>query len=291
MAKNEEAHAAVWKKFLAASPFIKLIPLCPHHLDFYLYPCMEKPLLKHTRIADLVEQDNEMAQVLFYFGIRFYEYSEHTLEQVCEQRGLKVEQLVRELESPRTNFQEEDVPLFSYPIDLIIEYLKHSHFLFVKHKLPYIGKLVENFKADHIDYNLVEKDLKTLFPLFLEDFIHHIYEEEDTLFRYIKMLERAASGKYHPARLYHQMEKFSLQSCSIEHEAHDDEMAGIRKITKDYYLASDAPLHIKVIYAELVGFEKSLHVHARIENEILFPKAMALENQVKISFFEKSKWN
>jgi regulator of cell morphogenesis and NO signaling len=252
---------------------------------------MAKNTLKHKRIAELVEADNEMAQVLFYFGIRFYEYSEQTLEQVCTQRGLRVEQLVRELESPRTNFQEADVPLFSYPIDLIIEYLKHSHFLFVKHKLPYIGKLVENFKANHIAYHSVEKDLKTLFPLFLEDFIHHIYEEEDTLFRYIKMLERAVKGRYHPARLYHQMEKFSLQSCSIEHEAHDDEMEGIRKITKDYHLEADAPLHIKVIYAELINFEKSLQVHARIENEILFPKAMALENQVKVAFFEKAKWN
>ena len=173
---------------------------------------MDKPLLRHQRIADLVEQDNEMAQVLFYFGIRFYEYSEQTLEQVCEQRGLKVDQLVHELESPRANFQEEDVPLYSYPIDLIIEYLKHSHFLFIKHKLPFIGKLVENFKANHADYNSVEKDLKTLFPLFLEDFIHHIYEEEDTLFKYIKMLEKAYKGKYHPSRLYEQMEKHSLQS-------------------------------------------------------------------------------
>jgi regulator of cell morphogenesis and NO signaling len=252
---------------------------------------MAKVLMKHKRIAELVEADNEMAQVLFYFGIRFYEYAEQTLEQVCAQQGLRVEQLVRELEAPRTNFQEADVPLFSYPIDLIIEYLKHSHFLFVKYKLPYIGKLVENFKADHTNYNAIEKDLKIVFPLFLEDFIHHIYEEEDTLFRYIKMLERAASGKYHQARLYHQMEKHSLQTCAIEHEAHDDEMAGIRKITKDYRLEPDAPLHIKVIYAELIHFEKSLQVHARIENEILFPKAMALENQVKAAFFEKAKLN
>jgi regulator of cell morphogenesis and NO signaling len=157
---------------------------------------MDKQLLRHRRISELVEQDNEMAQVLFYFGIRFYEYAEHTLEQVCKLRGLKVDQLVRELESPRSNFQDEDIPLFSYPIDLIIEYLKHAHFLFVKHQLPYIGKLVENFKAEHPAYLSVEKDLKTLYPLFLEDFIHHIYEEEDTLFKYIKMLERASIGKY-----------------------------------------------------------------------------------------------
>ena len=252
---------------------------------------VEKALLKNRKIADLVEQDTEAAQILFYFGIRFYEHGHQTLEQVCQQRGLQVEQMVRELETPRTNFHEEDVPLFSYSIELIIEYLKHAHFLFVKHKLPYIGKLVENFKADHADYTTIERDLKTLYPLFLEDFIHHIYHEEDTLFKYIQTLQRALAGRYNPSRLYHQMEKLSLQNCAIEHEVHDDEMAGIRKITKDYYLTPDAPLHIKVIYSELLNFEKSLQVHARIENEILFPKAMTLENQVKQVFLEKVKLN
>lgn len=252
---------------------------------------MEKIALKDRRIGELVGQDSIRAQVLFYFGIKFYEYSEQTLEQVCLEKGLRVDQVVRELESPGDNFKEADLPLISYPIDLIIEYLKHAHFLFVKHKLPFIGRLVESFKADHPDYEPVAKDLKILFPLFIEDFIHHIYEEEDTLFKYIKVLERAVKGQYNPARLYYLLEKSSLQRFAMEHEAHDDEMAGIRKITKDYQLEANAPLHVKVIYSELLNFEKSLQVHARIENEILFPKAMALENQVKQLFGEKAKWN
>jgi regulator of cell morphogenesis and NO signaling len=247
--------------------------------------------LKNRRIGELVGQDSIRAHVLFYFGIKFYEYSEHTLEQVCQEKGLRVDQVVRELESPGDNFKEADLPLLSYPLDLIIEYLKHAHFLFVKHKLPFIGRLVESFKADHPDYELVAKDLKILFPLFIEDFIHHIYEEEDTLFKYINVLERALKGQYNPARLYYMLEKSSLQRFALEHEAHDDEMEGIRKITKDYKLEQNAPLHVKVIYAELLNFEKSLQTHARIENEILFPKAMALENKVKQLFAEKAKWN
>jgi regulator of cell morphogenesis and NO signaling len=252
---------------------------------------MDKIALKDRRIGELVGQDSIRAHVLFYFGIKFYEYSEQTLEQVCVQKGLRVDQVVRELESPSENFKEADLPLISYPIDLIIEYLKHAHFLFVKHKLPFIGRLVESFKAEHPDYELVAKDLKILFPLFIEDFIHHIYEEEDTLFKYIKVLERAVKGQYNPARLYYMLEKSSLQRFAMEHEAHDDEMAGIRKITKDYQLQPNAPLHVKVIYSELLNFEKSLQIHARIENEILFPKAMALENNVKQLFAEKAKWN
>ncbi len=252
---------------------------------------MEGEMLKYRRIAELVDQDNLRAHVLYYFGIKFFEFPEHTLEQICQEKGLIVDSVVKELESPGENFKEVDLPLISYPVDLIMEYLKHAHFLFVKHKLPYIGRLVESFKAEHDEYRVIEKDLKILFPLFLEDFIHHIYQEEDTLFKYIKLLEKAEMGQYNPSELYQMMEKHSLQKCAIEHEAHDDEMQGIRMITKDYYLASDAPLHVKVIYSELIGFEKVLQEHARVENEILFPKAMALENEVKKKFFDRSRFN
>ena len=45
------------------------------------------------------------------------------------------------------------------------------------------------------------------------------------------------------------------------------------------------------LYSELAGLEKSLQTHARIENEILFPKAMILENQVKELIQGKVKLN
>ena len=251
---------------------------------------MDKVALQNTRIQELVDKNYVHGYVLFYLGIRFYEYSELTLAQVCERRGLKVEQIIRELESP-THLKEAVLQLISYPVDLIIEYLKHSHFLFIKHKLPYIARLVESFKAQHDDYLQVERDLKMVFPLFVADFIEHIYEEEDTLFHYILALEKASKGKFSPGKLYHLIEKNSVQKFAMEHEAHDDEMEGIRKITRNYQLLERAPLHVKVIYSELKSFETSLITHARIENEILFPKAMGIEAKVKKRFFELSKFN
>lgn len=247
--------------------------------------------LKDTTIANLVEQNTVRAYVLFYFGIRFYEYSGETLAEACAEKGLKVETVIRELETPGEKFQEAELPLISYPLDLIIEYLKHAHFLFVKHRLPFISKLVENFKAHHDAYVSVEKDLKVLFPLFIEDFIHHIYEEEDTLFTYISFLEKAAHSSVNVSELYQIMERNSMSRFFSEHDAHEDEMEGIRRITSDYQLDADAPLHVRVIYSELRQFEKNLQTHARIENEILFPKAMALEQEIKQSIGNKIKLN
>ena len=229
--------------------------------------------------------------MLYYFGIGFYEYSEKTLEEVCRDKGLKMEKVVQELESPTYPRPEENPPLASYSINVIIEYLKHAHFIFVKRKLPYISKLVESFRTDHSSYLSIVKDLKTLFPLFVEDFVRHIYEEEHTLFRYIKILERAEKGKYNPSKLFYMMERHSVQRFATQHEAHDDEMVGIRKITADYSVKSNTPLHIRVIYSELTNFEKSLQIHARVENEILFPKAMTLENGVRQMALERVKFN
>ena len=257
---------------------------------FYIYQLMEKTELKDKRISELVDLNYVHAYVLFYFGIRFYEYSELTLEEVCKKKGLRIDQVVRELESP-THLREADLPLVSYPIDLIIEYLKHSHFLFVKHKLPYIARLVDSFKANHDDYQSVERDLKMVFPLFVEDFIQHIYQEEDTLFSFIQALERASKGQNFTSKLYYMLEKNSVQKFAMEHDVHDDEMEGIRKITNNYTLQSHAPLHVKVLYNELKAFEQSLITHARIENEILFPKAMALENKVRKAFLDRTKLN
>lgn len=251
---------------------------------------MSKVALKNKRISELVDQNYVHAYVLFYFGIHFYEYSTLTLEQVCNQRGLKVDQVTREMETP-SYLREAELPLVSYPIDLIIEYLKHSHFLFIKHKLPYIARLVESFKANHPDFECIERDLKIVFPLFVSDFIEHIYEEEDTLFTYIQALDRAVKGNYSPGKLFYLLENNSVQKFAIGHDVHDDEMVGIRNITRDYFLDGHSPLHIKVLYNELKGFEKSLITHARIENDILFPKAMDLENKVKVSYFERAKYN
>jgi regulator of cell morphogenesis and NO signaling len=252
---------------------------------------MNSGKLLNKKITELVNEDHFVAHVLYSFGIPFYEYPTQTLEQVCNEKGLATKLIEKELEFPNDNFHQASLSLFSYRIDLIIEYLKHAHYLFIKHKLPFVLKLIQNFKTSHADYTQVEKDLKVLFPLFMEDFIHHIYQEEDTLFKYINKLERAKQGRYHASRLYFAMEKYSLQECALEHKGHDDEMIGIRKITKDYFLTPEAPLQVKVIFSELIQFEKDLREHARIENEILFPKAMLLESEVKNAFFEKTIWN
>ncbi|UII33530.1 hemerythrin domain-containing protein [Fulvivirga ulvae] len=246
--------------------------------------------MNNKKIIEIVDDNYVHASVLFYFGIEFYDYSQKTLEQACRERGLNVNAVIQKLESVY-HCVEENLSLREYPVELIIEYLKHTHYIFIKQKLPYIARIIDNFHAGHPDYDFIEKDLKFVFPLFVEDFIHHIYQEEDTLFSYISALYKFTKNNCNISQVFYLMEKHSLQRYAVEHSEHDDEMKGIRRITNDYAYDKQTPLHVRIIYEELKDLERSLVTHAKIENDILFPKALMLEKEVKARFRETIRFN
>ena len=247
--------------------------------------------INHKKITDLVSENYHFAAVLHYFGIEFYQYQEETLTQVCKSKGLSTKKVVAELESAVNQPKDDPLSLIAYPIELVVAYLKHAHHLFIKRRLPFISDLIAHLPDNHKGYRQVVKDLKFVFPLFVEDFIHHIYKEEDELFSYIKLLDHARAGSHHIGMLYYKMEKHSINQQALDHDLHDDEMSGIRNITRGYNTEAPASLSLMVTYSELKIFEYELITHARIENEILFPKALALEKEVKNTLQHKVKLN
>ena len=229
------------------------------------------------KIGDIVNENYVHGAVLYYFGITFYDYYEKSLEEACAERGLDSSVVISRLESINQKDGISSDVLQKYPVELIIEYLKHTHHIFVKERLPYLATLIEDLPG----LTAPEHDLKFVFPLFVEDFIHHIYQEEDTLFDYVHQLQRFKSGKVKSGKMYFAMERNALQSFAMEHQEHDDDMHGIRKLTNNYSVPSHASLHLKVVFAELQRLEKELITHADIENDILFPRALMIEQEVR----------
>ncbi len=247
------------------------------------------PINTQRRIAELVDDNYAYAAVLYYFGIRFYDFNQATLAQACRERGLKVEQVIAGLESVYERSLDHPLPLATYPIDLVVAYLKHTHFVFIKKRLPYLSKLIHSLQDSNQDE--VVRDLRFIFPLFVEDLIHHIYQEEDELFSYILTLHQAYREPNLSSQLYYDLEKYAIQDFAVHHSADDDDMEGIRIIVHNYDTRQANSLHLRVVYAELQQFERDLKVHASVENEILFPKALALEKQVKQALREKVSLN
>ena len=242
------------------------------------------------KIEELITENYVYASVLYHFGIKFYDYSDQTLLQICEERGLDANKLIKNLEQVATR-KDQALAWTNYPIDLILEYLRHTHFIFVKRKLPYMATLIDALESEHICEKYMVNDLKLLFPLFVDDFIQHIHEEEDTFFKYISLLLEANQKPNLMGKLLYEMEQNSIQKFALHHHNHDDEMRGIRELTHNYFLPSHSSLHFKVVYEELKALEKELKLHAQIEDEILFVKAMQLETEVLGKFKKFAQLN
>ena len=146
------------------------------------------------KIKDLVAENYVFASVLYYLGIEYYEFEEDSLEKVCQQKGLDCQLVIQELELILVNQEVDNLKLLGLPIDLIVHYLKHAHYLFIKKDLPFLVKLVKHLKSKGKKYLAVQKELQEVFPLFVEDFVHHVYEEEDTLFEHILQLKKLDEG-------------------------------------------------------------------------------------------------
>ena len=111
------------------------------------------------------------------------------------------------------------------------------------------------------------------------------------MFSYVDELKEFEESGKKASQVLYAMKRFSISDFALEHEVHEHEMEGFRQITNNYKYCDEADLHIKVLYSELERFENDLLTHAKIENDILFPKTLQLERQVKLKFEELSKLN
>lgn len=242
---------------------------------------MENTKIQERKISDLVNENVHVAEALHYLGIHFSQYSEKTWEEVCKERNLDPSALERNLNTAGLLPTADNLKLAAYPIEMLVHFLRHTHHIFIKHRLPYLKHLIGTLETAKLPEKHPAQDLQEVFPLFAEDFIVHVYEEEDSLFSYIDQLVLATKGKLLPGQMFLLLEKSQVQEFAHAHEVHDNEMEGLRQLTNNYTPEASDPLQLKVIYRALAAMEDELTIHANIENRILFPKALKLENEVK----------
>jgi regulator of cell morphogenesis and NO signaling len=63
----------------------------------------------------------------------------------------------------------------------------------------------------------------------------------------------------------------------MEHDSAGEALVELRRLTSDYTPPEDACNTFRALYFELAEMEGDLHRHIHLENNILFPRAMALE--------------
>ncbi len=105
----------------------------------------------------------------------------------------------------------------------------------------------------------------------------HLQKEEQILFPYIKKIIKAEKESLPIPNPPFKTVENPIRMMQIEHENAGDIFKKIAKLSNHYQPPEGACNTFRVLYAKLQEFEENLHQHIHLENNILFPKAVALE--------------
>jgi regulator of cell morphogenesis and NO signaling len=106
-------------------------------------------------------------------------------------------------------------------------------------------------------------------------------KEEHVLFPYIKEMvvaKRNNTPVQHPG---FGSVRGPINMMEMEHESAGKNLATIRSLSQNYTLPSDACASYSLLFRMLEEFEDDLFSHVHLENNILFPKALALEETLQ----------
>ncbi|TVR80748.1 MAG: hypothetical protein EA412_04430 [Chitinophagaceae bacterium] len=241
-----------------------------------------KNILNKT-VEQIILEDFTFAGVLHYFGVSYSEHLSDKIEQLCSEKKINFSLLEKQYEANINVGKFSFTELRNKPISQLLEVLKQSHYQFVKVRIPYINSLIIQNNIAEIS-NDDHSELRYLFDMFAMDFIHHVREEEEVIFDHVINMCDAAAGKYDMLALHKLLSKVSIQEEAIEHASPDEDMRFIREIN-DQYISSlqsgkKVSIELHVLFSEMKSFEKDLSTHSKIENEILFPRAIKLEKSL-----------
>jgi regulator of cell morphogenesis and NO signaling len=102
------------------------------------------------------------------------------------------------------------------------------------------------------------------------------------LFPYIRALAEATShGTPPPPDMFGTVQN-PIRMMEIEHQEAGDDIEAIHEMAHGYQTPADACSTYAMVLRELEAFEKDLHVHVHLENNVLFPRAVELEEKTEL---------
>lgn len=200
------------------------------------------------------------------------------LSEACASAGVDVN-TVMEMLSKVTPFENtETTDLRSATLPQLITHILDTHHVFTKSELERLETLTAKVIAAHGGNHPELLQLGELFKLLSGDLKPHMFKEEQVLFPYIlAMAEANENNRARPFAPFGTVNN-PIRMMMREHDNAGEILRDVRALTSDFQAPADACISYQTLYQALENLEKDLHQHIHLENNILFPKALELEN-------------
>lgn len=233
-----------------------------------------------STVKEFVVRDFRAAAIFERHGIDFCCKGGVSLETACAEKGLDPALLYRELEglAPADETQER---YDDWELDALVGHIVSKHHRYVRSTIPILRKHTAKVASVHGERHPEVLEIGRLFEAVADEMHSHMFKEEMMLFPYINALASARrNGAPAPVAPFGTVAN-PIRMMEAEHSSAGGAMERIRALSSGYEPPADACTTYRVSYEELRQFELDLHTHVHLENNILFPGAVALETAVR----------
>jgi regulator of cell morphogenesis and NO signaling len=236
-------------------------------------------ITNNSLVSEIVRENFKTAQIFEENNIDFCCGGNITLHEASERNNMKAQELIA-LIAPVMETQDRDSKFIeNLPLDQLCNYIEETHHAYINDKAPFIQQKLEKLCNVHGDNHPELFEVKELFDGAVGNLTAHMQKEEMILFPHIRNLVKAKNGQIDEVPGMGNI----LGPISVMKQEHEIEGERFRKLTgltNHYTIPDDGCNTYEVTYKALKNFDKDLHRHIHLENNILFPKAIELENEM-----------
>jgi len=199
------------------------------------------------------------------------------LGEACAAAGVEFEEVLRLLEEGAAAPAETPAAVQSGTLSTLIDYILDTHHTFTRDEMQRIEALAEKVCAKHGANHPELLGVRSVFAGLCAELRPHMLKEEMVLFPYIKQLEQSVASGARPAPAPFGTAANPIRVMLREHDAAGRILREMRAASGDYVVPADACISFRTLYEALEAFEKDLHQHIHLENNVLFPRVLKLE--------------
>src|SRR5947209_6318624 len=212
-------------------------------------------------------------------GIDYCCGGNRSLEEACDTAKISVAEVLDALESAeRTSRAKQSAR--NWQVEALADLIAHinnTHHKYTKEEIARLGPLSEKVYSVHGENHPELGQMRAIFQGLAQELTTHMMKEEMVLFPYIVRMEEAVIQKEPILPPPFGSVQNPVSMMMHEHDSAGNALHAMREATCGYAAPGDACISYQTLYKALADFEADLHQHIHLENNILFPRAIAME--------------
>ena len=222
-------------------------------------------------VRDIAREYPQAVRVFESFGIDYCCGGGQPLEEACRRANVSVTKLREALGRPPEREEHAGAEWGAASLEELTNHIVTRHHTFVRRETARVaellGKVAAKHQANHPELNRLEQ----LFQALASELKLHMMKEEQVLFPMIRQLEKAGRDENSDIADFAGI-MFPIERMISEHEDAGGMLRDIRLLTGSFQPPADACPSFHALYQGLEEFERDLHQHIHLENNILFPR-------------------